>query len=195
MNYKQYNDYELIYMVRENDESVNDLLLEKYTPIVRKLVSNYYEKFKNYGFDYDDFYQEAMIAFYRAVSTYDETKNCLFYTYAILCVNRSLMSFSRDISTTKRNGLVFEFVDLDDCQISDLRSDINLISDFGELESLIKKTIFELPFECSVVLELKLNGFKYKEIGELLELPRSTAEFRCRKGLCILRQLFKEYYE
>ena len=71
MNYKNYNDYELIYMVRENDVPF-DLLFEKYMPILRKLSSVYYMRYSSYGYDYEDFLQEACIAFQRAINKYDD---------------------------------------------------------------------------------------------------------------------------
>ena len=53
----------------------------KYTPIIRKIASEYYQKYSNYGYEYDDFLQEAELAFYRALSSYNEDKNSLFYTF------------------------------------------------------------------------------------------------------------------
>ena len=43
MKYKQYNDYELIYMVRENDDSSRDILYQKYIPIIHHLANNFYQ--------------------------------------------------------------------------------------------------------------------------------------------------------
>lgn len=42
MNYKKYNDYELIYMIRENDDSSQNILFEKYQPIIRKFANDFY---------------------------------------------------------------------------------------------------------------------------------------------------------
>jgi len=39
MNYKKINDYELLYMVRENDDYSKDLLYEKYLPIIKSLAN------------------------------------------------------------------------------------------------------------------------------------------------------------
>ena len=62
MNYKKYNDYELIYMVRENDDISKNVLFDKYLPVIKNMANNYYTKLKGYNCDYDDFFQEAMIA-------------------------------------------------------------------------------------------------------------------------------------
>ena len=95
MDYKLYNDYELIDKIRENDENSHSILFLKYQKIIHTIVHEYYSRFSTYGYDYDDFYQEAMIAFYHALSLFDEKKDTLFYTFMILCVKRSLLSFCR----------------------------------------------------------------------------------------------------
>ena len=56
MDYKKYNDYELIYMVHENDEVSTNLLLKKYYPIIFKLSHEYYNKYYCSGYELDDFY-------------------------------------------------------------------------------------------------------------------------------------------
>ena len=75
MDYKKYNDYELIYMVHENDEESNSILLRKYSPIIGKICSKYYKRFNQYGYDYEDFYQEGLAAFYRAIKYYDDKRH------------------------------------------------------------------------------------------------------------------------
>ena len=80
MNYKKYNDYELIYNVRENDDNSYNDLFNKYIPIMKRLAYNYYNKYSNYGYDLEDFQQEAFIAFHSAVNNFSESKNILFYT-------------------------------------------------------------------------------------------------------------------
>ena len=56
MDYKKYNDNELIYMVQENDESSTDILIRKYRPIIFKLSNEYYKKYTGRIYDFDDFY-------------------------------------------------------------------------------------------------------------------------------------------
>lgn len=183
MNYKKYNDYELIYMVRENDDISKNVLFDKYLPVIKNMANNYYTKLKGYNCDYDDFFQEAMIAFNTALHTYDERKNSMFYSYVILCINRSLMTFCRNITSLKKNYLLQDFVDADISKIADKNSDIDIFVRQKEIESIIKDVILSLPLDVSSVFELKVNGFKYCEIAKLLDIPSSTVEFRCRKAM------------
>ena len=87
MNYKKYNDYELIYNVRENDDSSYNYLFNKYIPIMKRLAYTYYNNYKNYGYDLDDFQQEAYIAFHSAINSFNECKDSLFYTFVVLCLS------------------------------------------------------------------------------------------------------------
>lgn len=196
MDYKKYNDYELVYMVRENDEYSNKLLFEKYVPIILSITNRYYKQYNGLGYDYEDFYQEALAAFYKAISNYDESKETLFYSFVVLCINRSLMSFCRKLAHERKNYFNVINIDIDDLdyEIKDVKNDINNILSFNEIEKVIKEVLFTISIEISSILELKLNGFTYKEISKLLDIPVSSVEFRCRKGKVLLRKRMSEYY-
>lgn len=194
MNYKQINDYELIYMVRENDDGSKDLLYEKYLPIIKNIANEYYQKFNSYGYDYEDFVQEAMIAFQKSIISYDEKKNILFYTFTIICIRRNLLTFCRNITSKRKNTSNNNFLPIEDYCVVDSKANINsLISDL-ELEELIHQLIISLPFENSCIFELKVNGFTYREIGLLIDLPSSTVEFKNRLSKRRLKKLLEKYY-
>lgn len=194
MDYKKYNDYELFYMIRENDEDSKNILFKKYDPIIRKIAGNFYNNFKKYGSDYEDFYQEALIAFQNAIISYDETKNILFYTFVTFCIKRSLQSYSRNISSSKINNLIFDFIDIDEYEIEDWNSSIEKSIDYECYKNICKKVIYDLPSESSAIIELRLNGFTYREIGVLLDIPSSSVEFKSRKGRLLLRKSLHNYY-
>jgi len=183
MNYKKYNDYELIYMVRENDDVSRDLLFKKYRPVVSSIVSDFYNRYKEYGYDYDDFYQEALLSFDRAVMYYDEGKDTLFYTFLVMCIKRNLLSFTRNISNSTKNISRKVIDSIDDVDVVDEKTDLKYIFKEKEIQDISKKIIYNstLPIEDTAMLELRLNGFNYREIGELLEIPSSSIEFRFRR--------------
>ena len=41
MNYKDYNDFELISYIHENNEEANEILFKKYEPIIVNMAKNY----------------------------------------------------------------------------------------------------------------------------------------------------------
>ena len=191
MKYKKYNDYELLYMVRESNDDIKDLLYGKYQPVLRKISSDFYEKYKYYGYEYEDFYQEAVIAFERAIINYDENKESLFYTFVNLCIKRALISFCRNISNDKKNIANIYYSDIDDNIISDTSIDLDRTVINNELMITIRRYLLNLSLDYSSILELKINGFSYREIAILLDIPTSTVEYRIRKIRKKLKYCYK----
>ena len=195
-NYQKYNDYELIYMVRENEDCCRDILYDKYFPIIKSIANEFYQKYNSFGYDYDDFVQEGLIAFQKSIVNYEESKDALFYTFAIVCIRRSLLTFCRNISNLTRNMSNKNFISIDeyDSIYLDVKSDINSITCAREISDMLKKVIVDLPFENSCIFELKFNGFTYREIGILLDIPSSSVEFKNRAAKKKVARLIKKYY-
>ena len=193
MNYKEYNDYELVYMVRENDDECTNILYDKYISILKKIAYDYYQKFNTYGYDYDDFLQEAFISFQKALVSFDESKNSLFYSFVVLCVRRNLMSFCRNISSKKSNLSNYYLLNIEDVSIIDSDSDIMKNIHQLEIYNIFLDFIFEFSLEVSSIMELRINGFSYREISSLLDIPSSSVEFKSRKARKRLQQKLREY--
>lgn len=193
MDYKKLNDNELIYMVQENDESSRDLLVKKYSPVIFKISNEYYKKYNGHIYEFDDFYQEALISFYRALHTYNSSKGVLFYTFVVICIRRALASFGRTIYNNKNREDSVDINELEYC-IEDTLENPIAIESYRELETIVRDVIFSLSVEAGSILELKINGFTYKEIGELLDIPMSSVEFKSRRARNILRNRVRLYY-
>ena len=195
MNYKNYNDYELIYMVRENDDNSRNILYEKYYPIVCKFASDYYHRYSDYGYEYDDFYQEAMYAFDKAIVNYNEEKDTLFYTFLIVCLRRCLLSFVRNISNKNKNISNSLFVELDNDSLIDKKSTFSFIFEEKEIQDICKEIMYDdtLSLIDTSMFELRLNGFSYREIGVLLGMTASDIEFKFRKIKRRLKRKLKKY--
>jgi RNA polymerase sigma factor (sigma-70 family) len=196
MDYKKYNDNELIYMVQENDEVSSGILLKKYAPILMNISKRYYDRSIGCGYELEDFYQEALASFYKAITTYDSSLDVLFYSFVVLCVNRSLSSYTRKIFSHRNKSLDTNNLDINeyDYCIEDIRENPNIRESYKGLENIVRDVIFSLPMESGAILELKINGFTYKEIGVLLDIPMSSVEFRSRRARNILRNKVKAYY-
>jgi len=194
MDYKKYNDYELIYMVKENDDQSKDILLEKYRPIIMSLVNKHYKNNINNSYDYDDYYQEAMLSFYKAIREYDSNKEALFYTFIVICIDRALLSFSRKISSLKKN-VYNNYISIDDIDyaIEDKEQSINYINRLKDIENIYRNVIYDSKLEIGSILELRYNGFNYREISELLDIPISSIEFKMRNIRKILKSKLTQY--
>ena len=76
--HKYENDYELAYLVSENNEDAKEIFYKKYKPIIEIKA----RKFKNYaesrGYDFNDLVQEGMMGLAQAMRDYSEQKNVQF---------------------------------------------------------------------------------------------------------------------
>ena len=178
MNYKNYNDYELISRVREKNKFSYDSLFEKYKPIVKNISKEFYDRYSDYGYDYDDFIQEGYVGFQNALNKYDSSKGALFYTFVELCIRRRLLSFTKNITLPKRNISNKYFVSLDDLDVGDNSVSLNDELDYEDTMNTIKDVLYSLDLKYTAPFELKMNNFSLKEISILLEVSINSVSYR-----------------
>lgn len=65
---------------------------------------------------------------------------------------------------------------------------------FEELKSEYQRAYESLPKQCQLVFKLhKIDGFKYGEISELLDIAQKTVENHMTKALQLIRQHIRKY--
>ena len=203
-NYLDLNDYELLYLVSENDEEANNIIYEKYKPLIRSLALKYYSMSKNSGLELDDFLQEGYYGLYLALNNYTDNKDCLFYTYLNVVIN-SKMSNLIIKSKTNKNKVINEAISLNsyigiekDTELEELIPDNNALLpqeevELKELYDKIKKLIYTLSIKDSCVLELKINGFTNASISRLLDISVNDVSYilrNVRKRIFSLKKYF-----
>ena len=201
--YKDLNDYEVMYLVEENDENANELLLDKYKPIIIKIASQYKNVARNCGLEIDDLIQEGYLGLYNAIQTYDSNNNVLFYTYAIISIRSRILNsltLKNAIKHQGQNHSVSLFNQIsggdNDVILMDILEDKNAILpdimlEEDEIRNTVHNFLLSLDFSYSLIFELKMNGFKNQDIVELLDFSLkyvSNALFRIRKK-------FQQYLE
>lgn len=184
MNYKDINDYELIYEIRESSEDSYNLLIKKYSSLIRKLADDYYKKSKTIKVEYDDLVQEGYYGLLQALDNYDESSS-LFYTFANLCIKREMERLIKSYSRNKQMVLnsaisINKPIDSEeDTYLEDVIPSKENIEDsiINEIDS---KRLYnlknEMPFEMACIYELRINKFTNIEISELLDLPKKKVE-------------------
>ncbi len=187
MDYKNFNDYEVVYMIRENDEDSRNLMFRKYFPVVRRYAFKFLDFAKNHGMELDDLIQEGMIALNHAIDYYSENSGVLFYTYATLCIQRHLITFCRNIGSN-RHLILNQSVSDEFISYRMENAYTEHFFSFEEDEFVFIKNLFDLKY--SSVFELRYNGFSYREISELLDVPISTIDGRICK---IKKVLFEQF--
>ena len=194
MNYKNINDYEILYMIKEKDDYAQNIIYEKYLPVIKKIASKYINFVVNRGADYEDLVQEGTIGLSKAITGYRDDQNAMFYTYACLCIERHINVFCRDISSKKNeilNSCLYS-EDVINCQGSKYQysnpEEVN-IEQLNYQEFIKCKNYFDI--DKSSILELRYNGFTYKEISQLLDISISTVDGRLSKIRQTLHRLGK----
>mgnify|MGYP000925361872 CR=1 FL=1 len=180
MNYRDFNDNELLSYICENNEEANTILFKKYEPLINSIARKMYKYCKNTGLELNDLIQEGMLGLNLAINHYDEQKDTTFYTFAKKCIERKMLSMIIGAKRLKHK-ILNESLSLEgnindsdsiglEAFISDSKNDPELViinnEEEAELINRIKKRLTD--FECQV-FELKICNFNYKEIAEILD--------------------------
>ena len=177
MNYKELNDYELISYIHENNEEANDLLFQKYRPLIISIAKSFYSKSGNSGLEMNDLIQEGMIAFSYAINSYNQDKEAMFYTYARTCVERKMISTMIGTRRLKNKilneSLSYENIE-EDYNFENVLKDNtvnpeNMVLSHEIETEMIDKVRSKLTDLEIQVFELKMAGFNYKEIANMLD--------------------------
>ncbi len=176
MDYQDLNDYELLHYVSENIEEANDIVMNKYYPLVVSIVNKLEKHIDNCGLDRNDLIQEGMVGLSHAVDTFSEHEDTVFYTYAKNCVERRVISAIVS-AHRKKHKILNESISYDDPiivndrllkdSISDPLNIILSTDNEAKIESKLRAKL--TPFETEV-FELMIAGCSNKEMTELLNI-------------------------
>lgn len=199
MDYKNLNDYELIYQVRENDDIAYNTLINKYSNLVNMLAIKYMKNKPYNGLEKDDLYQAGMLGIIQALDCYN-SENTVFYTYASLCAKREIERLLKFSSRKKyiplNNAISFEKKISTDTKLTlseTISSNFNMEQEFiyREISRKLCELIYKLPIIDSSIFELKINGFNTREIGSLLDIPYGTVEYHLSKVKKIAKNVLR----
>lgn len=180
MNYRELNDNEILSYIENNDDEAIKIIYEKYKPLINKIATNLFIKYcKNTSLELSDLVQEGMIALNNAIHNYQESKDILFYTYAKTCIERKIISAvitaRRQKQQLLNESISYEInINEDGQKLEELIKDFttnpeNILIDMENSKELMEKIEDSLtPFELQV-LQLKLDGFDYREIASIID--------------------------
>jgi RNA polymerase sigma factor (sigma-70 family) len=155
-------------------------LIVKYDPAMNKIASFFQNRFKNtYSLDFLELKQDALIAFLKSVSRYDNDKNKSFLNYSKICMLNALTSTIRRKRTETPSPTI-------PIEPGEDNPGINVVSlrpspqetlenekIAEEIRAALKKLLSESQY-C--VIELYFNGFSYLEIASLLHISKKTVD-------------------
>jgi len=179
MNYKDFNDNELLSYISERNEEAYEVIFEKYKPFIVATAKKLIKYCDNLGIDINDLIQEGMLGLNVAVNSFNQEKDNIFYTFAKTCIERRMLSLIT-ASRRQKHKILNESLPLESDNENEHLSLYNLISDESnnpevrllsqerdnELINTINNVLTDLEHQ---VFELKINGFNYREIAEILD--------------------------
>ena len=187
MNYREINDYELIDYIREDNEEANKILFDKYKPLMEQNARRLLKYCKYSGLELNDLVQEGMLALNQALKTFNESKETIFFTYARTCIERrqisAVLSSQRNKHKALNEAIPYELYNEENgieksssILLDNSYNPESIVFDSengNELISKIKKTltIFE-----DQVFDLKVAGFNYSEIAEILNKEKKAID-------------------
>ena len=177
-------DEQLVRMAQEGSETAEEILIEKYKGLVKNKAKTYYIT----GADSEDVVQEGMIGLFKAIRSFDVSKQTAFKTFADTCVNSQIISAIKK-ANRKRHKPLNESVSLNK-EVDDGTQDISVgdilqasMDNDPEALLLLQEVVDYLKtydsglfskFEHEVWIE-KLKGKNYMEIAEHLDRsPKSV---------------------
>jgi RNA polymerase sigma-70 factor (ECF subfamily) len=148
--------------------------------------------------DAEDLVQETMLKAYRAYDTFQEGTNLKAWLYRILTntyINRYRKAQRRPTETDLgevEDLYLYRRLGSEDTADMARSAEDQLLE--GLVESDIKEAVESLPehFRLPVLLA-DLEGFSYKEIAEILEIPIGTVMSRLHRGRKQLQRALWEY--
>jgi RNA polymerase sporulation-specific sigma factor len=175
---------ELINLVIAGNSEAFSMLVDRYNPMLKKILSTYTtdEMSKE---DVEDLTQEELIAFYRAIINFDREQNDVeFGLYAKICITNSMISYKRAAAKKSNESLI------GDEEMNSIFDPDGEVSEFfqrqeseRELGEQIEKTLSQYENE---VWSYYVNGYSSREIATKLgssEKSIDNAIFRIRRKL------------
>lgn len=186
--YNEYNDFELIDLINENNEEANNIIFKKYEPLIVSLAKEMMKHVHNSGIDLNDMIQEGMIGLNNAIQTFKDVKETLFYTYARTCIKRKMIDLivasNRQKYQALNNSISFDRDDETDLSYlikDELSNPEDLLIKEESKTEIMDYAIRELtPIEYQI-FELRVNGFNYKEIAEILDINTKKIDNALRR--------------
>ncbi|MBQ7564363.1 MAG: sigma-70 family RNA polymerase sigma factor [Lachnospiraceae bacterium] len=181
-------DEELIHSLNDQKSNIEEYLLEKYKPLVRKIAKT--EALQISGGDHDDLLQEGMIGLMKAIKSYDTAKQASFYTFASLCIKRQMIS-AVQASNRDKNAALNSYVSLSGTMEDERAEERGLTESLNEIATqstedvvIDEATAKELDFRVKEVLsdlekqiyELYLSGMDYGEISQMLGKEKKSID-------------------
>lgn len=163
------NDYELLYLAKEDIENITNVLLNKYNNLLYSKVL----KYSTSNLDFEEYFNEARMSLCDSVEYYNDKYP--FVSYLNTCVERRLLNYKKKTNRNKHkilneslstdNEIVESYHKIRDDKYNPEKV---LLSEL-DYEFLKGKIIEKLTWKEELIFELKQQNYTNKEISEITD--------------------------
>ncbi len=90
-DFSKYNDYELLYLIKQNNDEAKEILFWKYGFLIRSRIC----RLGVPRLYWDDYYQEGCLMLHRAIKMYDENSKKSFTKFFEMLLHRRIVTLLR----------------------------------------------------------------------------------------------------
>lgn len=182
---------EIIEKIRSGDEKAFEQLLEDHHRMIYSIINSYNLESGDYAIDKLDLYQEASLALYEAVFSFEEKRNVRFSSYAYMVMRGRILNVLRHYYRTYREeNHSIDVSENPDCYGAFAVSDIPFRY-HREQEFLknYRRFMNGLSIEDRKIIELRNRKLSYKQISEKMNISTKRIDNR----LASLRRSIKAF--
>lgn len=161
-----YNDYELLYLAKEEKDLIGEILYKKYKGIIYTKAI----KYSPFNLLIEDFINEGKSTLYESIENYQDKYN--FSTYLNNCLDNNLSNYRKAVLRNK-NKILNEAISFE--EIKEIRTyndrynpEISLYEEY-DYEELKNKIINKLTWKEELIFTLKEQNYTNKEISEITD--------------------------
>lgn len=185
---------DIVNRIKNGDEEAYKELLQEFNNMIRKLINTYTREIGDFKFDYDDIYQEACLALYRACQNYKNNQGMQFSSYAYLLIRSSVINRIRKDYRVYKDEY-FSIDNYDNAEYN--RHLITTAVSENPVAYHYEKTFNDAMYSFfnrlnkldQNILKLRSVGKTYKEISVELDIPTKKIDNRLRN----IKQMLKKY--
>lgn len=163
-NLLDYNDNELLYLIKEESEEAKEILFTKYSFYIKMKIKEMHIERQ----DYDDFFQEGLIALYTAIRKFNENNANSFFTFFDVILKRKFIDLLRK---RKRENAYFTYGIAEEYLIDTSNIKENDILEEPTNLTSLEKTVFDKKYRYFLK-----NTEIAKELGKSVKSVYSTIE-------------------
>ena len=186
------NSLKIIERIRNGDNEAFDELLNHHRNMIYSIINTFDLQYSAFKVDEADLFQEASMALYEAVFSYEDNRQTKFSTYAYIVIKSKLINYMNRFNRiyTREYLSIDSIIYREKYKGAYLHDAPFIYHRQNELARGIGRFINNLSFEDRMIVEMRSRKCSYKQIADKLKINTKKVDNRLssiRKNLkCFL---------